>query len=91
MTVNGVKYELNRLNMAKRCCSDDANLCEITEITLENEEENKAINKILEANRWNTMIRRQIEKTSALGTEAVYISIENANVTQDVVVQKKIV
>lgn len=29
------------------------------------------------------MIRRQIEKTSALGTEAVYISIENANVTQD--------
>lgn len=83
MAVNGVKYELNRLNMAKRCCSDDANLCEITEITLENEEENKAINKILEANRWNTMIRRQIEKTSALGTEAVYISIENANVTQD--------
>ena len=31
-TVNGQQYELTRLNFGKRCCSDDANLCEVLEI-----------------------------------------------------------
>ena len=31
-TINGIRYELNRLNFGKRCCSDDANLCEVLEI-----------------------------------------------------------
>lgn len=31
-TLNGIPYELSRLNFGKRCCSDDANLCEVLEI-----------------------------------------------------------
>ena len=31
-TIQGEKYELNRLNFAKRICSDEANLCEVVEI-----------------------------------------------------------
>ena len=31
-TLNGIPYEMSRLNFGKRCCSDDANLCEVLEI-----------------------------------------------------------
>ncbi|MBQ5850280.1 MAG: hypothetical protein IIW54_05625, partial [Lachnospiraceae bacterium] len=31
-TISGQSYNLERLNFAKRCCCDDANLCEIVEI-----------------------------------------------------------
>ena len=30
--LNGVEYELSRMNFAKRCCADDANLCEIISV-----------------------------------------------------------
>ena len=33
--LNNVEYELSRMNFAKRCCADDANLCEIISVAPE--------------------------------------------------------
>ena len=33
-TVHGTPYQLNRMGFAKRCCADDANLCEIAEVKI---------------------------------------------------------
>lgn len=38
--LNGQEIKLDKLNFAKRCCADDANLCEIVEINA-GESENK--------------------------------------------------
>ena len=38
-TVHGTPYQLNRMGFAKRCCADDANLCEIAEVNGGNNEE----------------------------------------------------
>jgi len=77
-TVQGISYELNQLNMAKRCCSDDANLCEVVEINTGKENAQfQAVKDILTANNFDTMYRSQLEKTSATGTVACYIRIEN--------------
>lgn len=75
-TVQGMQYELHRLNFAKRCCSDDANLCEVVEV---NASTNKAqfdyMDGILKANNFDTMYRGQLEKTSANGTVACYVRV----------------
>lgn len=31
-TVHGTQFEFNRMGFAKRCCADDANLCEVAEV-----------------------------------------------------------
>ncbi|MBD5515370.1 MAG: phage portal protein [Lachnospiraceae bacterium] len=93
VTVQGAPYELNRLNFAKRCCSDDANLCEVLEINAGNshkesdetkqegpDEQSKFINAILQASEFNTQYRKQLEKTSAEGTTACYIRLDNATI-----------
>ena len=77
-TVQGVAYELNRLNFAKRCCSDDANLCEVLEINAGAGGQNNYVNTILAASEFNTQYRKQLEKTSADGTTACYIRLDNA-------------
>lgn len=69
--------------MAKRGCKDDAALCEVTEISLTNEKTTKDIQQMLKTNRFDTMLRRQIERTSALGTAAAYISMEGAEIYED--------
>lgn len=77
--LNNVEYELSRMNFAKRCCADDANLCEI--ISVAPEKESKAqdfIDKVLEKNRFNVRYREQLEKTSAVGTVGAYIYLKNA-------------
>lgn len=79
-TVQGVTYELNRLNFAKRCCSDDANLCEVLEINAGNEEQAEFVNDILSGSNFNTQYRRQLEKTSAVGTTACYICLDKAKI-----------
>lgn len=77
--LNGVDYEINRTNFAKRCCADDANLCEIISVSPENESESKEfINKLLEKNRFDVRYREQLEKTSATGTVGAYIYLKNA-------------
>lgn len=76
-TVQGTPYDLNRLNFAKRCCSDDANLCEVLEINAGNGEQAEFVNATLAASEFNTQYRKQLEKTSADGTTACYIRLDN--------------
>lgn len=83
-TLNGVEYTLSSLNFAKRCCSDDANLCEVVEINAgENEEKFKGVLEILEENRFGPMYRKQLESLSACGTVGGYIRLDNATVLSD--------
>lgn len=78
ITVQGTKYSLNRLNLAKRCCSDDANLCEVLEINAGSGEQAEFVNGVLAASEFNTQYRKQLEKTSADGTTACYVRLDNA-------------
>ncbi len=77
-TLNGIPYELNRLNFGKRCCSDDANLCEVLEINAGDGEQADFVNDVLGKSEFNTQYRKQLEKTSADGTTACYIRLDNA-------------
>lgn len=82
--INGVPYELERLNFAKRLCSDDANLCEIIEINAQEDDKNKKyINDILNNNNFNVMYRKQLEQMSATGTVGAYIWIKDAQFYDD--------
>lgn len=82
--LNGVEFELNRMNFVKRCCSDDANLCEIISVVPEKKSEaEEFIKQLLENNRFNVRYREQLEKTSAAGTVGAYIYLRNANYLQD--------
>lgn len=82
-TVQGTPYEMNRLNFAKRCCSDDANLCEVIEINAGNEEQAQFVRGTLDNSSFNTQYRKQLEKTSAVGTTACYIRLDNATIYED--------
>lgn len=82
-TVQGMPYVLRKLGFAKRCCSDDANLCEVVEISAGNEATSKAANDVLNGSRFNTQYRRQLEKTAANGTAACYVRLDNAAIYSD--------
>lgn len=83
-SVQGIKYELSRLNFAKRCCADDANLCEVIEVNAgKNEVQNEYVNKILRDNRFDSMFREQLELMSAQGTVGCYICLEDAEIYED--------
>lgn len=82
-TVQGMEYDLDRLNFAKRCCSDDANLCEVIEINAGKGEQGAVVSKILEQNRFDTQYRRQLERVPANGTAACYIRLDNATIYDD--------
>ena len=77
-TIQGTPYEMNKMNFAKRCCSDDANLCEVLEINAGNGEQAVFVNNTLKASEFNIQYRKQLEKTSANGTTACYIRLDNA-------------
>lgn len=80
VNINGVSRIIDSINFAKRCCADDANLCEVIEINT-GEKSFEPINDILRANRFNVMYRKQLEKLSADGTVGCYIRIVDANET----------
>lgn len=82
-TIQGVQYKLNQLNFAKRCCSDDANLCEVLEINAGSGEQAENVNTILSKSEFNTQYRKQLEKTSADGTTACYIRLDHATIYDD--------
>lgn len=83
-TLNGVEYVLPSLNFAKRCCADDANLCEVVEINAgKNETKFQGVLDILEDNRFESMYRKQLEMLSACGTVGGYIRLDNAIVLSD--------
>ena len=82
--LNGNEYEISRLNFAKRCCSDDANLCEIISVTPEKESGSQQfIDDLFNENRFDVRYREQLEKTSATGTVGAYLYLKNANYIQD--------
>ena len=77
--LNNKEIELSRINFAKRCCADDANLCEIVSVTPEKESKSQEfINNLLADNRFDVRYREQLEKTSASGTVGAYIYLRNA-------------
>ena len=77
--LNNVEYQLAQMNFAKRCCADDANLCEIISVSPEKESTSKAfIDEFLDKNRFDVRYREQLEKTSATGTVGAYIYLKNA-------------
>ncbi len=86
-TINGIPYELTRLNFAKRCCSDDANLCEVLEINAGEGKQADFVKSVLERSNFNTQYRKQLEKTSADGTVACYIRLDNATIMDDLSVR----
>lgn len=78
--INGQEFELHRLNLAKRCCADDANLCEVISVSPEDESNSQEfIDKFLNKNRFDVMYRKQLEKTSADGTVGAYLYLKNAD------------
>lgn len=79
MNLNKKEIELNRMNFAKRCCADDANLCEIVSVSPEKESTSQEfIDKLLTDNRFDVRYREQLEKTSATGTVGAYLYLRNA-------------
>ena len=83
-TINGVDYVLPSLNFAKRCCADDANMCEVVEINAgKNKTKFQGVLSILEDNRFYTMYRKQLEMLSACGTVGGYIRLDNATILED--------
>lgn len=77
--LNNVEYQLAQMNFAKRCCADDANLCEIVSVAPEKESSSQGfIDKFLSDNRFDVCYREQLEKTSATGTVGAYIYLNNA-------------
>ena len=82
-TLNGIPYEMSRLNFGKRCCSDDANLCEVLEINAGDGEQANFVEEVLSKSEFNTQYRKQLEKTSADGTTACYIRLDNATCIDD--------
>ena len=82
--LNDVEIKLDSLNFAKRCCADDANLCEVVEINAgQNETVFQGVLDILEDNRFQVMYRKQLERLSASGTVGAYLRLEGAEILED--------
>lgn len=78
--LNNIECRLNRMNFAKRCCADDANLCEIVSVAPEkNSTSHDFIDTLLKKNRFDVRYREQLEKTAATGTVGAYIYLQNAS------------
>jgi len=83
--LNDVEYELARLNFAKRCCADDANLCEIVSVAPDKKSDStKFIDGLFEKNSFMVQYRKQLEKTSAMGTVGAYIMLNDATYVKNV-------
>ncbi len=79
MNLNNVEVKLSRMNFAKRCCADDANLCEIVSVAPEKQATSQEfIDDLLKRNRFDVRYREQLEKTSATGTVGAYIYLRDA-------------
>ena len=82
--VNGVSYTINSMNFAKRCCADDANLCEVVEINAgDSEAQFEGVNDVLQDNRFSIMYRKQLEELAASGTVGCYVRLDEATILED--------
>lgn len=87
--LNKSEIELNRMNFAKRCCADDANLCEIVSVAPEKESASQEfINNLLSDNRFDVRYREQLEKISATGTVGAYIYLQGAQYLKNPITKK---
>lgn len=81
--LNQKEIHLVRMNFAKRCCADDANLCEIISVFADDTENlSEYIKSVLQGSRFDVQYRRQLEKVSASGTVGAYIYLQNAQYQQ---------
>ncbi len=83
---HGARYSVSAEpdGICKRCCADDANLCEIAEVNGgNNKEQHEYLVDILAQNRFLPMFRKQIESVSAKGTAACYVRLDNADIMSD--------
>lgn len=83
VTVNNIKYDMEKTGFAKRACEDDANLCEVVDITLESDTANTFVKEYLNAARFQSCIREQLELMSAEGTVAAYVRTVDADLLDD--------
>lgn len=76
---NKVKRKKRSLQMAKKVCEDWADLLynEKVKISLGKEADTETLEKVFEMNNANTLINRGIERSFALGTGALVLSIQN--------------
>lgn len=84
-TVNGAHYVMERMGFGQSAAADDARLCEVVEINAgsENSAQFEYINGVFADNRFNTQFRKQLEMTSAEGTSACYVRLEDGDVMTD--------
>lgn len=81
--LNDKEVKVSRMNFAKRCCSDDANLCEIVSVTPDKDSASvQFIDDLLRNNRFNNQYRKQLEKVSATGTVGAYVTLKDATYTR---------
>lgn len=83
VTVNNVRYEMERTGFAKRACEDDANLCEVVDIVTNSESANKFVEQQLSKDKFSKAIRRQLELMSAQGTVGAYVRVVGADLFDD--------
>ncbi|MDD7511044.1 MAG: hypothetical protein PUK21_01480 [Peptostreptococcaceae bacterium] len=83
MTVNGVHYNMERTGFAKRACEDDANLCEVVDISLANKNADEFISNQLVTERFQRSIREQLELMAAQGTVGAYVRTVGADLMSD--------
>lgn len=82
--LSGKEVVLDKMNFAKRCCADDANLCEIVSLAPQKETTSKEfIERLISDNRFDVQYRKQLEKTSATGTTGAYIYLSNSDYLAD--------
>ena len=74
-----VKRQKRSMQMAKKVCEDWADLLynEKVQITLKNDKDTEILKKIFDLNNLEVVINRGIEKSFALGTGALVLSIQN--------------
>lgn len=77
-TVQNTPYSLERTNMAKRCCSDDADLLEVVSIQSQSEAVQYVLQEVFAGSNFEKMLRRQLEHVSAVGTGGAYLRIVGA-------------
>ena len=81
--LNDSEVVLHKMNFAKRCCADDANLCEVVSVAPDKESGSQEfIEKFMASNRFDIMYREQLEKTAATGTVGAYIYLRGAEYIQ---------
>lgn len=77
-------WDVDPMGFAKRCCADDANLCEVAEVNGGKDvDQHSFLENILRKNQFLAMYRKQIENVSAKGTAACYVRLDNADIMAD--------